>query len=97
MRFVQSIEFRGSKEEFERLLERYKELMGPATTVRSARLFEDRDDPGRFVELVEFDSFESAMSNSNHPGTQKWAEEAASLLGGATFRNFDVVGDYPME
>lgn len=96
MRFVQSIEFRGTQEEFERLLNRYKELMGADTTLKSARLLADRDNPGVFVELVEFESFDSAMANSDHPGTKQWAEEAAALLSQATFRNWDVAGDYAM-
>lgn len=94
MTFLQSIEFHGDQAEFEKLLERYRELMGLETTAKRAWLLADRDNPGTLVELVEFESFESAMQNSEHPATQTWAEEAASLLGGATFRNFDLVGTY---
>ncbi len=94
MKFVQAIEFRGSKEEFERLMDRYQAIVGAETTVRSARLFEDRDEPGVFVELVEFDSYESAMANSEHPGTQRWAQEAAAVFRQAKFGNWNVVGEY---
>lgn len=94
MTFLQSIEFQGDQAQFEELLDRYRALMGADTTAKRAWLLADRERPGTFVELVEFESYESAMANSDHPGTQKWAEEASSLLGTAVFRNFDLVGTY---
>lgn len=96
MRFIQLIEFRGDQDEFDRLMERYREIMGSETTARRATLCADRDQPGVLLELVEFDSHEEAMANSEHPGTQRWAAEATELLGQATFRNLDVVGEYTM-
>jgi hypothetical protein len=71
MRFVQTIEFQGTQEEFEASLQRY-------------------------LEMIEFDSYDDAVANSNHPTTQQWAAEAQSLLSQATFRNLDVVGEYTM-
>lgn len=94
MTFLQSIEFQGDKEEFGRLMQRYREEMGGESTARRAWLLEDRDRPGTLVEIVEFDSPESAAANNEHPGTQKWAAEATSMLGTATFRNFDLVETY---
>jgi hypothetical protein len=94
MTFLQSIEFQGEQAQFEQLLDRYREIMGSDTTAKRAWLLADRDHPGTFVELVEFDSYESAMTNSEHPGTQAWAQEAESMLGGAVFRNLDLVGTY---
>ena len=46
MTFLQFIEFRGDKTEFDRLLERYRELMGSETTARRTWLLSDRDQPG---------------------------------------------------
>lgn len=96
MRFTQMIEFTGDKASFEQLLDRYRELMGSDTTVRRAVLLGDRDHPGTLIELVEFDSYDDAMANSDHPGTRTWAEEASGMLGQAVFRNLDVLGEYPM-
>jgi hypothetical protein len=90
MRFIQAIEFTGNRETFEEHLE----LIGDETTVRRAVLCEDRDRPGVLIELVEFDSHEDAMRNSEHPATQQWAQEASAILGSAVFRNLDVVGEY---
>ena len=94
MTFLQSIEFEGDQAEFEKLLERYREIMGSDTTAKRAWLLADRDRPGTLIELVEFESFETAMANSEHPGTQRWAEEAGSMFGAAVFRNLDLVGTY---
>jgi hypothetical protein len=92
--FLQSIEFQGDQAQFEQMLDRYRQLMGSETTAKRAWLLADRDRPGTFVELVEFESYESAMANSEHPTTTAWAEEASDLFGSAVFRNFDLVGTY---
>lgn len=94
MRFIQAIEFSGDRETFEQQLERFRELIGDETTVRRAVLCEDRERPGVLIEFVEFDSYEDAMRNSEHPATQQWAQEASAILGSAVFRNLDVVGEY---
>ncbi len=94
MTFLQMIEFQGEQAEFEKLLDRYREVMGEDTTAKRAWLFADRDRPGTLVEFVEFESYESAMANSEHPGTQQWAEEASSVLGSAVFRNLDLLATY---
>ena len=94
MTFFQFIEFRGDKTEFDRLLERYRELMGSETTARRTWLLSDRDQPGSLIQIVEFDSYDDAMKNSEHPGTQAWAAEAAPLLANAVFRNLDLVETY---
>jgi hypothetical protein len=41
--------------------------------------------------IVEFDSYEEAMKNSNDPETSKYAEQMGALLDGAPkFYNLDV-------
>ena len=94
MTFLQFIEFRGDKTEFDRLLERYRELMGSETTARRTWLLSDRDQPGSLIQIVEFDSYDDAMTNSDLPGAQAWAAEAAALLANAVFRNLDLVETY---
>jgi hypothetical protein len=94
VRFIQTIEFSGDQETFERQLDRFRELIGDDTTVRRAVLCQDRDRPGTLVEFVEFDSYEDAVRNSEHPATRQWAEEASATFGSAVFRNLEVLGEY---
>jgi quinol monooxygenase YgiN len=96
MGFIQLIEFHGDQAEFERMLEKYRERMGTETTARRATLLRDRELDGTLIQLVEFDSYEEAMKNSDHPGTQQWAAEAAELMQDAVFRNLEVVATYTM-
>ena len=52
----------------------------------------DRDRPGYYLNLVEFDSYESAMENSNRPETAEFSAKMAELCDGPPrFYNLDVV------
>jgi hypothetical protein len=52
----------------------------------------DRDEPGKYVDVIVFPSYEEAMRNSDLPETQAMAGKMASLCdGGVTFHNLDVV------
>ena len=63
-------------------------------TVRRSIRTQDRDDPSRFMVIVFFDSYESAMENSNLPETTEFSQKMAELLDGPpTFYNLDVVED----
>ena len=70
MTFIQIIEGHTSRamDEIKALVE---ESRGRArkddSTVRRSIRTQDRDDPSRFVVIVFFDSYESAMENSNLP------------------------------
>jgi len=51
----------------------------------------DRDNPGHYVTIVEFPSYEEAMANSAKPSTQEMAAEMAAMCtSGPTYRNLDV-------
>jgi hypothetical protein len=51
----------------------------------------DRDDPNKIVAVIEFESYEEAMRNSDMHETQQFAEQVAKLANGPiTFRNLDV-------
>lgn len=51
----------------------------------------DRDNPGRYCIIVEFDSYEEAMRNSNDPETGRFAEQMGKLLDEPpVFHNLDV-------
>jgi len=91
--FVQFMEFESSNiDEVEAFARRMQEERGDALLATSATLTEDRERPGTYLVIVEFNSYEDAMANSNDPATDKYAAELVSLLGGATprFRNLDV-------
>jgi hypothetical protein len=58
---------------------------------------EDRDNPGRYLNIVFFDSYESAMENSNSPVTQEFSQKMMALADGPpTFYNLNVVDDRDM-
>jgi len=90
--FVQIMEFESSNfDEVEAFAERMQQERGDALLATKATFTEDRDRPGTFLVIVEFNSYEEAMENSNDPDTDKYASEMASLIGGAPrFRNLDV-------
>lgn len=61
-------------------------------TLRAATLYRDRDQPNRYVMVAEFDSYESAMVNSNLPETGAIARELGELVEGeVTYLNLDLV------
>jgi hypothetical protein len=92
--FVQIIELQTSRiDEIEALLEsmraRREGQGGPGP--RRAIITADRDRPGHYLNVVEFDSYESAMENSRRSDTSEFAEQLAKLCDGPpTFRNLDV-------
>src|SRR5262249_50962745 len=95
MAFIQIIEFRTDEvDEMRKLDDEWSERAGPDTTARRGVLCEDRDNPGRFFQIVFFDSYESAMENSERPLTQEFAGRMGALADGpATFYNLDVRED----
>lgn len=94
MRFIQTIEFQGTQERFEELLEQYRAGMAGDSLAKRATLCRDRDRPDTLVELVEFDSWDDAERNNQHPVTQRFAQDASDIFGDAVFRNLDVIGTY---
>jgi len=55
---------------------------------------EDRDHPGRYVDIVEFPSYELAMRNSHLPETQRIAGKMQELCSeDVRFLNLDVLRD----
>ncbi len=91
--FVQLMEFRSDRlEEFDAAVDDWMRDIGAERTARWFVLGADRERPGVHVELVEFPSYEDAMTNSKHPATAAIAERMNALAGGeVTFRNLDVV------
>jgi quinol monooxygenase YgiN len=93
MGFIQIIDNTTSRmEEIEALSAQLRADMAGETTVRKVTITQDRDRPGRFLVIAEFDSYEDAMKNSEHPATQAFAAKMAELCDGPpTFVNLDVV------
>jgi hypothetical protein len=82
-----SNEFRG--EWATRRVEGPKPLRGTITT--------DRDRPGYYLSIIEFDTYEAAMESSNRPETQQFFGRLSQLLDGPPkFYNLEVVDTWEM-
>lgn len=90
--FVQLIEFEASDiDAMNELIEKFRKEHPGVMTQTAARATADRDRPGTYVSIVEFDSYESAMEQSNNPELMKATSELAKLMDGPPrFRNLDV-------
>jgi quinol monooxygenase YgiN len=89
--FVQIIEFQTSR--IDEVLRLGEEMRGQRAegTVRRITMTADRDRAHRYVTIAEFDSYESAMENSNRPETSEFAARMAELCDGPPkFSNLDV-------
>ena len=62
-------------------------------TARRQIVTRDRNNPDHHMVLVFFDSYESAMANSNLPETQTFAARYEAVTKGLTFHDLDVVSD----
>ena len=95
MAFIQIIEGRTSRgDEIDALSADLEDRTQGRFTARRSIRTQDRDDPSRFMVIVFFDSYESAMENSNLPETSEFSQKMAELLDGPpTFHNLDVVED----
>ena len=89
--FVQIIEFKTSRfDEIEALADQY-DLNSDANTARTVTIAEDRDNPGTYYNIVHFDSYESAMKNSQRPEVGQFAEAMQKICDGPPkFYNLDV-------
>ncbi len=89
--FVQIIEIKTSRiDEVDALIEEIRAGGGPMPMVR-ATMTADRDQPDRYLSILEFESYEAAMENSNRPETAEVARKMASLCDEPPkFRNLDI-------
>lgn len=92
MTFIQTIEFTTTRiDEIQDLMDEWKAKSTGRRTPRRATLISDRDRPGRYLQIVEFPSYEEAMENSALPETSEFAQQAAKLVESEpVYRNFDV-------
>ncbi len=92
MEFIQIIEFTTSRiDELNAALDDWlKQTAGQRAAIRGTQT-KDRDQPNTYVQIVEFPSYEEAMTNSRLPATSAFAAQLASLCDAPPpFRNLDV-------
>jgi hypothetical protein len=92
--FVQIIEYRTSKpDEVAALMDDFRknrEAEGDGPAPVRGITGADRDEPGRFFSIIEFNSYEEAMENSRRSDTTEFAEKMMALCDGpAKFYNLD--------
>ena len=95
MAFIQLVDGHSDKfDEIEALTGQYDEAPAGRGTARRSIVTRDRNDSRRFVVVVFFDSYESAMENSNRPETQEFGQKLSALVDGpVTFHDLDVLED----
>jgi quinol monooxygenase YgiN len=89
--FAQIIEWKSSRiDEVDKVMQEWRERfpeMGPTRVLVGS----DRDNTNSYVTIVEFESYEAAMKNSEDPATSEFSERMGELLDSPpTFRNLDV-------
>jgi hypothetical protein len=94
MEFVQIMEFNTSDiGAIQALDQEWIKATEGSRTARRQLLARDRNNPERYLALIFFDSYESAMTNSSLPATQAIAEKYQAAVNGITFHDLDVVSD----
>lgn len=95
MSFIQIIEITTSKfDQMRALDEKWEKATEGKRTARRSIVTRDRNDPNQVRLIVFFDSYESAMENSNLPETQEFAAKWAELAEGPPrFLDLDVIDD----
>ena len=95
MAFIQIIEYRTSKPgEMQEVAEEWAEATEGKRKARRRILCRDRDNEGRYFNIVFFDSYEEAMENSALPETGQLSKKLMSFADGPpTFYNLDVTDD----
>jgi hypothetical protein len=95
MKFVQIVEMPTSRfDEIRKVGDEWEAAIGDDRKAGQRVTCQDRDQPGRYLEIAFFDSYEEAMENSNHPVTQAFAGKLADLLDGpVVFHNLDVLDE----
>jgi quinol monooxygenase YgiN len=95
MTFVQVIEFKaGDIDKLRQAGDEWEQTTEGKRTARRSRIGRDRNDPDQYYMMVFFDSYESAMVNSELPETQAVAKTFAELTDAPpVFHDLDIVED----
>jgi quinol monooxygenase YgiN len=98
MSFIQIIEYETDRaDEMEALMDQRRAEAGdaPPPFTRLA-VTQDRENPRRYLSILEFSSYEEAMANSGEPETHEFAQKMAALTtSGPRFWNLDVIRTVP--
>jgi len=95
MAFMQIIEFRTADIDGVRQIDDdWRRATEGRRTARRELLARDHSDPNRYFAVVYFDSYESAMENSELPETKALAEQYMKVSDGPpVFYDLDILGD----
>ena len=93
MKFMQVIEYSTSRfDEANKLVDAWLAQTEGKRTVAKGLTGRDREEPGKYIDVIVFPSSEAAMHNNDLPETRTLAEDMARLCDGeVTFHNLDVV------
>jgi hypothetical protein len=92
MAFIQVIEVTTAhQDEMQSLMDEWVAKTEGKRKAQRSVIAADRDQPGTYVQIVEFPSYEEAMANSHLPETSEFADRLARLCDPPpTFRNLEV-------
>jgi quinol monooxygenase YgiN len=94
MGFVQIIEIKTSNyDQISKLEAEWQAATEGRRTATRSTITQDRDQPGTYVIMVEFPSYEAAQANNELPETQHFAQAITGLSDSQSFRNLDVVDE----
>ena len=95
MAYIQIIEYKTSQPEaMEAAAQEWYVATEGKRKARRRILCQDRDDPGRYFNIVFFDSYEAAMENSALAETDALSKKLMSVLDSPpTFYDLDVIDD----
>ena len=95
MAFIQIIQMHTSKvDEIQALEEEWEKATEGRRTLRRTIVARDRNDANHYFVFAFFDSYESAMENSNLPETTEFGQKQGALLDGPMqVTDLDVIED----
>ena len=95
MSFVQIIDMRTKNvDEIQNLEREWEKATEGKRTLRRSIIGRDRNDPDHYLVLAFFDSYESAMTNSNLPETTEFGQKQGALVDGPLqFIDLDIIDD----
>jgi aspartyl/glutamyl-tRNA(Asn/Gln) amidotransferase C subunit len=93
MRFMQIIEMKTARrDEVQAMIDEWRTTTAGRRTAQRALTGRDRGEDDVYIVVVEFPSYEAAMTNSDLPETRELAERLAKLCDAPpTYRNLDII------
>jgi heme-degrading monooxygenase HmoA len=98
MSFIQIVEYEtGRADEIAAAMNEWSgPTPGETPGFRRMAVTHDRDNPNRYLLIVEFDTYEQAMENSTKPETDAMAKQLGSMVTrGPSYHNLDVLETTP--